>query len=361
MSFGRLGALGRGFGRLGSGGKIRTVVPGIITAGGGSFLFTGSDASLLAQRKIAAASGSFAFTGSDASLLASARIIAANSGAFVFSGDTMTPLQDYKIPAASGSFSFTGADATLTKTSAWTPASLPNLIAWYKADAGVFSDAGTTPATNGQKVRQWNDQSGNGYHLGQSDTNHQPVFQSTSWTGSKNAVFFDPAVGNEATLMTTSGVAMGTGSPFSCFAMCQLESGASANGRVLVYSAGGNEDFQGGGGILLSRDGSNQAIGTYRNGSVATASIIYATDTRMGFIGDGTNTTPYVNNSAGTPSSDTQTFTSGGYVGVGGAIGAGVTRFNSYWKGKIAEIVLTNGALSSGDRNSLDAYFTSRW
>jgi hypothetical protein len=117
MSFGRLGALGRGFGRLGSGGKIRTVVPGIITASGGSFLFTGSDASLLAQRKIAANSGSFSFTGSDASLLASAKTVAANAGAFLFSGDTMTPLQDYKIPAASGSFSFTGADATLTKSS----------------------------------------------------------------------------------------------------------------------------------------------------------------------------------------------------------------------------------------------------
>ena len=34
---------------------------------------------------------------------------------------------------------------------------------------------------------------------------------------------------------------------------------------------------------------------------------------------------------------------------------------NSYWSGKVVEVVLTKDAMSTGDRNSLDAYFTSRW
>jgi len=48
---------------------------------------------------------------------------------------------------------------------AFTPASLPGLIDWWKADAQVFSDAGTTPCTNGTTVQQWNDQSGSGNNL----------------------------------------------------------------------------------------------------------------------------------------------------------------------------------------------------
>ncbi|HMW26649.1 MAG TPA: hypothetical protein PKC51_08420, partial [Ferruginibacter sp.] len=37
----------------------------------------------------------------------------------------------------------------------------PGNILWLKADAGAYSDAGITPAVNGQTVQQWNDQSGN--------------------------------------------------------------------------------------------------------------------------------------------------------------------------------------------------------
>jgi hypothetical protein len=35
-----------------------------------------------------------------------------------------------------------------------------NLQRWYKADVGVYTDAGITPAQDGQLVQQWNDMSG---------------------------------------------------------------------------------------------------------------------------------------------------------------------------------------------------------
>lgn len=70
MSFGRLGALGRGFGRLGGGGKTGDpFIPGVITARKGTFTITGLDAGLVATHvPLTAAVGTFSITGIDATL-----------------------------------------------------------------------------------------------------------------------------------------------------------------------------------------------------------------------------------------------------------------------------------------------------
>lgn len=94
MSFGCLGSLGRGFGRLG-GGQGGAAAPNTIIAGAGSYAWTGQDATLTvtAQRSVAGGSGSYAWTGSDA-----------------------TPVQNHIIAASGGSYTYTGQDATLTKS-----------------------------------------------------------------------------------------------------------------------------------------------------------------------------------------------------------------------------------------------------
>lgn len=241
----------------------------------------------------------------------------------------------------------------------WTPASLPSIVAWYSADFGVYADTGgTTQATDGVKVARWDDQSGNGYHLLNSDTTHQPIFQATGWTGSKRCIYY--AVANTPLLMA-NGVAL-NGVAFSAFAMCQMESGAQNNGRVLSYAAGTNQDYTAGGGVLISRDASTQAILCYRNGAAASMPIIYATDTRMGFVNNGSVTTPYVNNVAGTGFADGESFVSGGSLGTGSVLwGSNAPGYEDFWQGKVAEIVLTNAMMSPSERASLDAYFTSRW
>jgi len=69
MSFGRLGALGRGFGRMGSGGKSGSIIiPGIITAGTGSYAWTGDDATPVQNHILTASGGSYTYTGQDATL-----------------------------------------------------------------------------------------------------------------------------------------------------------------------------------------------------------------------------------------------------------------------------------------------------
>lgn len=70
MSFGRLGKLGAGFGRMGGGGKAGAVViPGVITALKGTYTITGNDANLAYGRlPLTAALGTYAVTGVDATL-----------------------------------------------------------------------------------------------------------------------------------------------------------------------------------------------------------------------------------------------------------------------------------------------------
>ena len=58
-----------------------------------------------------------------------------------------------------------------------------HLKLWLKADKGVYSDAGTTPAANGQLVRQWNDQSGNGLNATQDTLLARPLFTTTGFNG----------------------------------------------------------------------------------------------------------------------------------------------------------------------------------
>ncbi|HMQ77905.1 MAG TPA: hypothetical protein PKA92_17575, partial [Flavobacteriales bacterium] len=45
---------------------------------------------------------------------------------------------------------------------------------WLSADQGVYSNAGTTLAGNGDNVRQWNDRSGNGRHAGEVNVANRP-------------------------------------------------------------------------------------------------------------------------------------------------------------------------------------------
>ena len=54
---------------------------------------------------------------------------------------------------------------------------------WLKADAGVYSDAGTTPAVDTDTVRQWNDQSGNGRNVSQGTSAKRPTYVAAGKNG----------------------------------------------------------------------------------------------------------------------------------------------------------------------------------
>ncbi|WP_342089074.1 T9SS type A sorting domain-containing protein [Dyadobacter sp. OTU695] len=65
--------------------------------------------------------------------------------------------------------------------------------AWYKADAQgtIFSDGGTTVATDAQQVQQWNEYQGKGFNLLQATTASRPVFSTTTLANFNPTVTFD--------------------------------------------------------------------------------------------------------------------------------------------------------------------------
>lgn len=65
-----------------------------------------------------------------------------------------------------------------------------NPLVWYKSDSAVYTDNGVTLANNGQSVQQWNDISGNGYHMRQLNAAEKPTLASTALNG-KPAIQFD--------------------------------------------------------------------------------------------------------------------------------------------------------------------------
>jgi hypothetical protein len=71
-----------------------------------------------------------------------------------------------------------------SSNASFTPASLPNLKAWYNAaDTSSIS-------VSGNEVTQWNDLSGNAYHLSQSTSSKRPS-SGTRTLNSKNVIDFD--------------------------------------------------------------------------------------------------------------------------------------------------------------------------
>ncbi len=262
-----------------------------------------------------------------------------------------------------GTILLQGAGQGTVSSSSFTPLSLPGLIAWFDASSGVFNDLGVTPATDGQTVEQWNDLSGNGYHVGQTTSGNRPTFQSTGFNG-KQTVSFDASglkfLNTDQISGGTQIVAMGTGATGSVFFVGQFGSTTDGFGRLISYFGNGQivDNTSSGSAAWIIRFSSNAELSSFRNGSFfADDAVSTDVNMRYGNIYDGANDTNYINNVGGTGVSCSLTWTSPGTISVSSASLVG----GSFWSGPVSEIVITNTALSSGERTNLDNYFKAKW
>lgn len=303
MSLGRLGSLGRGFGRLGASAKKGVVVnPG------------------------------------------SPYTMSAGTGSFVLTGDAMTPLVDYKLPAAVGAFTLTGQAATLTySASAFTPASLSNLYAWYKADAGVLN--GGSPATNGQTVDNWNDQSGvSGINLARNLSTGV-----TYVTGGLNGLPVVRSAGSGNALLAT--LSLG-GTTLSVWMLAKAT--ATNFGRICGYGVATDDTTATA--FIAAYYASMTSVRAHNNGDKSQGTISSGAWNAFASVWDGTNNTLYINGTGQTPVASTPTFASSGQF----------TLFNNpnygnAMTGDIAELIVVKGAFSGTDRSNLAAYSLAKW
>lgn len=77
-----------------------------------------------------------------------------------------------------------------TGNTGFLPSKLSQCEAWYEADFGTYTDAGSTLATNGQSIKQWNDRSGNSRHI-TAPVNRLPTLNTTGGGNSRPAIIFE--------------------------------------------------------------------------------------------------------------------------------------------------------------------------
>lgn len=239
----------------------------------------------------------------------------------------------------------------------FTPGTLTGLIGWWKADAGVFNDAGTTPASNGNTVNQWNDQSGTGNHLSPPSGATGPTFN----TGVLNGLPGLAYVSGSTNMLTKSSFSLG-GTTASVFIVAKIASGAAASGRFIDFQKStDNNDFGVSTSAIFLYAPTTASVSGFRSGGgLSNGSVTNNTFTQLGSIYDGTNNTVYIGGTGQTPVANTDTFGASGFFNVGGFLN-NTTTPSALLDGSIVEIVVTNTALGGTDRASLKTYFTSRW
>jgi hypothetical protein len=230
-----------------------------------------------------------------------------------------------------------------------------DLLAWYKADTGVYTDAGVTLATDGQTVQQWNDQSGNGDHLLQATSSNRPTFDTTGFN-SRQGLVFDGT--NDWMATTTDTMVMGTGTQSACFVVCRVHTGSPAFGRIAGYvPTGQTNDTPGTGAVYFYREFATDWR-NYRAGNKAVATISFDANHRIGSVFDGTNAQIYVDGIAGTSGNSTEAFGSPGTFVLSNQDLVTPSNFSNV---TIAEALVVKRAPTAGERDSLDAYFTDKW
>lgn len=237
-------------------------------------------------------------------------------------------------------------------TSGFSPLSLGPAL-WLKADAGAYSDAGVTLATNGQTIQQWNDQSGNGRHFSQAASGSRPTYN-TSGINSLPALSFDGlndflsnasiTLSSNCTIFSvmkmtgTAGHVYEHGTDTGSIDGFNLRttSDASFNMRRTTLSAKT---------VALNWGVDNTLkICTQRHSGTHATHIL-----RINGVDSGATTYSTFSNNVGT-SNTTQAF----YIGCR----AGVTSFSN---GAIGELIIYETALTDAQVAQVEAYLTARW
>jgi hypothetical protein len=116
-----------------------------------------------------------------------------------------------------------------TTTAPGSPPSSSRVL-WAKADAGVFEDAGTDAAENGDGVQQWNDQSGGSNHFSQGTSGERAVYTTNVYNGL-------PALRFDASNDGMTGIYNFSAMPYTIHVVYSWKGNGSAGRRVLASAA----------------------------------------------------------------------------------------------------------------------------
>jgi hypothetical protein len=230
---------------------------------------------------------------------------------------------------------------------AWTPARINGVTLWLRADKGVIAgDAGADAA-----VERWEDQSGKGNHAEQGLPSVRPL--PTSFANNTRALDFAGGkwLDGLGTLVADAGapyavlsVGQAPGIPSGTILTLQRSGPYSASlflvatGKMYVHSNGGNA-------VILSE-------------LDLTPKVTMPFQSIHAYAGTTASAAFYINGKlhpADKPGSQLPaTGTAPGFL-------VGASPYPQYWNGRLAEVIVVEGALQDSDRDQWDAYVTARY
>lgn len=233
-------------------------------------------------------------------------------------------------------------------TSAWTPASLANLFAWY--DTSDYS----TITESGGAVSQWNDKSGNARHISQATAANKPTYSATALAGTQPGFTYDGGDWLENLSISLTAATL-----IHAWAVIR-PTGTKSNNRVVAFAQAAGFDYSGGY-IPIIRNSTGDTWASY-NAAFGTSSVTVNADNTAVVGAVRTNSTNYFMIKNGTESSTVALgFPSAAQtrLGIGAAmpIGGG-----GQFRGVISEVIIVAGATpSSGERAAIQSYLAAKW
>ena len=244
---------------------------------------------------------------------------------------------------------------------------LNNIIAWYDATSIEAFDVSQTNHTD--KINKWVDSEVRVHEriiLEQANTNNQPIYQANSINGLP-AIYFDGndyLEGNEK--LIESILSYYSGSFFMVFETDDIASRqtifsqnnqATADGIDIGISFANNGDY----GICSSETNCTSGANTARS---ASAIVVAKKKSVLALIVSNTNTVNIYQDSNLINNSNNYSPT-GNNVGLTkimmGAKRDDSNNLTSYFKGKIAEIIIFNRSLPGEDRREIERYLGKKW
>lgn len=232
------------------------------------------------------------------------------------------------------------------------PNEIQGLVAWYKADG--------TYTLNGSNVSQWNDESGNGWHIAQSTASAQPLYVANAFNG-KPAMYFD--AGDK--LATTLFSAIGTTTGYTVFYVARPLAIPNSNNQ-LIYEFSNTLGY---GGAVHKLNTTNRLYVNTTSISTNLGYVLYSDVTNFYYGAvrfDGTGAANadrlrlYIN-------SVQQTMTFAGTIpaaisyadglSIGGTYTASTNLFNGY----ICELFIYNRALSATEVIKMNTYLRQKY
>lgn len=242
-----------------------------------------------------------------------------------------------------------------------------NIAVWFRADEGAFSDAGTTLATDGQNVLQWNDQSSPSNNASEDNAGGaspvEPTFQTNEINFNPVIRFSDAQSTNNSWLETASNSTSGAMTLISVFKTAQNNGSATnfTDSPALISGEAANDNDYAlglGQGRLYINAADNTAYNARSTPLYADEKVRIGTATRLQSAAAGSIQLYVDSENVASGVSTNTVLNSAGTFAIGNHSAYDV---DGQYEGDIAETLVFNAVLSETEQARVETYLALKY